>query len=199
MSANPQPNYEMTEKEYLKFEHESDSKHEFVNGKIYAMAGASWNHTVIVSNMNTRLNVKLVNSPCISVTNDIQLQVVSEKAYRYPDVVVVCGEPQFKDPDANVDMLTNPIVLAEIMSPSTALVDRNEKLYEYFRIPTLQEYLIISQDRARVERFLRDAENDEWRYVERVGLDKEITLPSLDCTLLLSEIYNQVTFKSSDN
>ena len=184
----------MTEDEYLIFERDSDIKHEFANGEVYAMARASWNHTVIVSNINTRLNVKLENSSCLSVTSDMRVQVVSVKSYRFPDVIVVCGEPQFKD--ADVDILTNPTVLVEVMSPTTALVDRNEKLYEYFRIPTLQEYLIISQDRARVERYLRDADNDEWRYTERIGLDTAIDLPSLSCRLSLSEIYNQVQFKS---
>ena len=190
----PNPKPQMTEEDYLIFEHDSDIKYEFANGKVYAMAGASWNHTVIVSNMNTRLNVKLENSSCLSVTSDMKVRVISEKAYRFPDVIVVCGEPQFKDDD--VDILTNPTVLAEVMSPSTALVDRNEKLYEYFRIPTLQEYLIISQDRVRVERFLRDADNDEWRYTERISLDQTLDLPSLNCTLSLREIYNQVQFKS---
>lgn len=192
--ALPQSHQPMTEAEYLESERDREIKHEFVDGEIVAMAGASWNHTVIVSNINTRLNVELENSACIAVTNDMKVYVASEKSFRYPNVVVVCGDPQFKE-DEN-DILTNPIVLFEVISPSTAVIDRNDKLDEYFKINTLQAYLIVWQDEVRIDRFLRDTEKNELRLTQYTDLDTSIELPSLKLTLQLSQIYNQVKFKS---
>ena len=192
--ALPQSHQPMTEAEYLEFERDSEVKHEFVDGEIYAMAGASWNHIVIVSNINTRLNVELEKSACIAVTNDMKVYVISEKSFRYPDVVVVCGDPIFREGDN--DILTNPTAIFEVISPSTAVIDRNDKLDEYFKIPTLQEYLIVWQDEVRVDRFLRSAERNELRLTKYTNLDTSIELSSLALTLKLSQIYNQVKFKS---
>lgn len=195
MSAMPHSDYPMNEADYLAFDRESDVRHEFVNGEVVAMAGASWNHTLIVSNINTRLNVNLEGTSCNSVTSDLRVHVKSVKSYRFPDVVVVCGTPEFTDDDN--DILLNPILLVEVLSPSTATIDRNEKMKEYFQIPSLQEYMIVYQEDVRVERYLRDKTYKDWRLAFLTDIEDTLTLPSLDCELSLTDIYNQVRFKSS--
>jgi Uma2 family endonuclease len=105
--------------------------------------------------------------------------------------MIVCGAPQFIDDRA--DTVTNPQVLIEVLSPSTALVDRNEKLREYRQFPMLQEYLLIAQSEARIERFVRQ-DDDNWLYTDIVGISKQVHIPSVDCMLPLAEIYSKITF-----
>lgn len=184
----------MTEAEYLQFEENSETKHEFVNGKVYAMAGASWRHNVICLNTGTTINRQLVDKPCTAVSSDIRVRVDAKVSHRYPDVVVVCGEPEFVD--NRVDTISNPTLIVEVLSPSTALIDLNEKLHEYIRLPSLQEYILITQHEARIERYLRQEASEEWLYKQVSGLESHIYLPSIDCVLMLSDIYQKVTFES---
>lgn len=127
VAAQQEPLY-MTEAEYLEFEEKSEIKHEYVNGKVYAMAGASLVHTVICHNTANALEEKIGDKPCLIVSRDLRLKVFSKVSFRYPDVMVICDEPQYVD--NRVDTIANPIVVIEVLSPSTALVDRNEKLDE---------------------------------------------------------------------
>ena len=187
--ALPQSHQPITEAEYLEFERHSDTKHEFVDGEILAMAGASWNHTVIVSNINTRLNVGLENSSCIAVTNDMKVYVISDKSFRYPDVVVVCGDPIFKE--GTNDILTNPTVIFEVLSPTTELYDRSTKYFEYQQIPTLQDYVLVAQDTYRMEIFSR-TDSKGWLHTMVSDLDDRLTIPSIDVTLKLSAVYDAV-------
>jgi Uma2 family endonuclease len=186
--ALPQYDPYMTESEYLAFERESDIRHEYVDGEIYAMSGGSWNHSVIISNTNRSLGNQLEGQPCISISSEMRLHVASAKAYRYPDVMVVCGEPLIRED--RTDIITNPIVLIEVLSPSTASIDHIEKKYEYFQIPTVNEYLIVSQDKPQIERYLR--QNDDTLLNDMVsGLDAMIELSSINCTLEPSDVYQQ--------
>jgi Uma2 family endonuclease len=195
MSALPQKLGTMTEAEYLEFERRSDMKHEYASGDVLAMTGASWNHNVICQNTATSLGSQLADRDCTVVSSDMRVQIAAARAYRYPDVIVVCGQPQFMDD--RMDTIRNPVILIEVLSPSTALVDRNEKLREYRQLSSLQEYLLISQNEPRIERFLRQ-DADNWLYTEVVGLDESISLPSVTCTLALSEVYKKVAFESTD-
>lgn len=150
---NPEKNpLYMTEQVYLTFEENSDTKHEFVNGRVYAMTGASWTHNVICLNVGTTLNTQIKNKGCTAVVGDVRLKVESKVSHRYPDVMVVCGEPEFVD--NHVDMISNPTLVIEVLSPSTALIDLNDKLHEYLKLPSLKEYVIIAQHEARIERYL---------------------------------------------
>lgn len=187
----------MTEAEYLAFEEASDIRHEYVNGYVKAMAGASWTHPVITQSTGTTLDMQLLDKPCIVVSSDIKLRVQSKKvSFRYPDVMVVCGEPNFVD--ERVDTIDNPTVIVEVSSPSTALEDRNEKLEEYTRLESLQEYVLISQDEAKIERYLRH--EGEWLYSNVRGLDAHLELPSIGVTLDFAFVYKKVTLKhETDN
>lgn len=120
---------------------------------------------------------------------------MSNVNHRYPDGMVLCDEPQFYQ-DRN-DTIVNPTLIIEVLSPSTALIDRNEKFQEYIRIPSVQEYVLISQNQARIEKFIRQ-DNEKWLYEQVYGLDSAIYLPSIACTLSLSFVYNKITFDKVD-
>ena len=183
----------MSESEYLEFEEKSETRHEYVNGRVKAMAGASWTHTVITQSTGTTLDMQLLDTECVVVSSEIKLKVDSKKvSFRYPDVMVVCGEPDFVD--NRVDTIDNPKLIVEVLSPSTALEDRNEKLDEYTRLESLQEYVLISQDEARIERYLRQDSGD-WLYSNVRGLDASLILPSIGVTLDFTFVYKKITLK----
>ena len=190
MLAAQQEPLRMSETDYLVFEEQSENKHEYVNGEIFAMTGASLTHTVICQNTGTTLNNQLVDSPCLVVSSDLRLKVQSRVSFRYPDVMVICEEPQFVD--NRVDTITNPTVIVEVLSPSTALTDRNEKLDEYTQLDSMQEYVLISQHEARIERYMRH-ESGEWLYRKVAGLESSIELPSIGCILALAAIYKKTS------
>ena len=193
--ALPQSDQNMTEAEYLEFERESDIRHEFVNGNIVAMSGASNNHIVIVGNLQTTLNVQLKDSDCLVMASDLRVKVDSKKTYRYPDLTVVCDKPVMVG-DENPKSLENPIVLFEVLSPSTASIDQIQKRDEYFEVPSLEEYLLVSQDAPRIAHYLRQPD-DSWIYRQVSGLGRSLDLPSIGCTLMLSEVYRKITFPES--
>lgn len=185
----------MSEVDYLEFEEQSDIRHEFVNGRVYAMAGAEWEHVMIAQSASSALYAQLRGKSCRVGTNDLRLKVESKKvSYRYPDFMVICGEPNFV---GNRKIIDNPTLIVEVLSPSTALEDRNAKLKEYTALPSVQEYVLISQDEARVEVFSR-YQSGKWLYTSAMGLDASIDLPSIGCSLMLADVYEQVTF-DTDN
>jgi Uma2 family endonuclease len=183
----------MTEAEYLDFEAQSEVKHEFSGSEAYAMTGASWNHNVICQNTSSALANQLADRECTVVSNDLRLSIRAKKAYRYPDVIVVCGEPQFAG--NRVDTITNPVVIVEVLSPATALIDRNDKLDEYIQIPSLQAYLLIAQHELKVERYLRH-KSGNWLYSVASGRDASLDLPFIGCTLPLAAVYKKLNFDS---
>lgn len=187
MALPHKPNW--TETEYLEFERTSDIRHEYVDGRVIAMTGASLAHNFICVNTSTSLNVQLMQKNCRVASNDLRLKVVSKRSYRYPDIMVICGDPQITDD--RPDTITNPILIIEVLSESTALIDRNEKLDEYLQIESVQEYVLISQQVAKVERYLRQASGN-WLYTQVSGLDHVLELPSIGCKLALADVYNKV-------
>lgn len=185
----------MSEAEYLEFEETSDIKHEYVNGLVYAMAGAEWEHTMIAQSASSALYAQLRGKECKLGTNDLRLKVESKKvSYRYPDFMVICAEPNFV---GNRKIIDNPTLIVEVLSPSTALEDRNAKLDEYTRLDSVQEYLLISQDEAKIEVFSRH-ETGKWLYTSVKGLDTTLELPSISCTLALADVYEQVSLDRDD-
>ncbi|GAB4512088.1 MAG: Uma2 family endonuclease [Anaerolineae bacterium] len=184
------PEQFIPEAAYLALERDSSTKHEYGQGQVFAMTGASASleHNLIVGNTVTTLNNQLAESPCIVSPSDMRVKIPAARAYRYPDVSVVCAPPEMED-----GSLLNPVVLIEVPSPSTALVDRNQKLREYRQIDKLQEYVLISPDEPRIERFLRQPE-DNWLYTEVVSLENKLELPSIACHLALADVYRKVAF-----
>jgi len=184
-----------TEAEYLEFERNSDIKHEFANGYIVAMTGASYNHNNIVMRTSINLGTQLAGKDCDVIANDQRLHVQVQGNYRYPDVMVVCGEPEFVA--GRTDTIRNPIVIVEVLSKSTMMNDRNDKLREYLQLESLQEYVLISQYEPAIERYLRQ-ESGDWVYTQVNGLENSVELPSIGCRLDLSEVYTRVRFDLED-
>lgn len=186
MSAVAQPCY--TPEEYLALERRAESKSEYVNGRIYAMSGASRVHNVIAGNVFAGLHSRFRGRSCDVYGSDMRVNVSPTGMYTYPDVAALCGTPEFAD--AEVDTLLNPSVIVEVLSPSTEAYDRGEKFAHYRRIPSLREYVLVAQDRARVEHYARLGER--WVLTVAEGLEAELMLPVLDCALPLGEIYERV-------
>ncbi|MDD4274816.1 MAG: Uma2 family endonuclease [Desulfobacter postgatei] len=193
MTAQPQEKNKMTPREYLTRERSSfDIKHEFFNGEIFAMVGAGRNHNRINVNLTRELgnDFKANQFACDLFSNDMRVKI--EDSYAYPDIVIFCGDAKFEDNE--FDTLTNPVIIMEILSDSTEAFDRGDKFAYYRAIPTLKEYILISQKKIRVEQFiLRD--DNKWEYRSYEGTNLVLNMESIQCELPLSEIYLNVKFE----
>jgi Uma2 family endonuclease len=183
-----------TREEYLAFEHASEEKHEYLAGEIYSMVGASRQHNLIVVNIVTALGVQLRGRPCETYANAMRVSIPAVGSYTYPDVTVVCGTPEFED--AEVDTLLNPTVIIEVFSPLTEMYDRGRKFQNYRTLTSLKEYILVSQDTHRIEQFVRQ-ENEQWLFTDAAGLESTVTLPSVNCSLALVDVYDKVIFEES--
>ncbi len=180
-----------TPEEYLATERCSETKSEYFNGQIFAMTGASLRHNLVAGNIFASLHAQLRDRPCQVFPSDMRLMVRATGLYTYPDVTVVCGEPLLAD-DEYKDTLLNPLVLVEVLSKSTAGYDRGEKFEHYRQIESLAEYLLAAQDKHHVEHFVRQPDN-QWLLSETNNRQVTIHLPSINCSLKLSDIYDKVT------
>jgi Uma2 family endonuclease len=179
----------MTIEEYLERERLSNDRHEYVDGRAYMMAGARENHNAIKSSAEISIGAQLLKRPCKTYSSDMKVETPSGLV-GYPDIIVVCGEPQMRD--SKRDVLLNPIVIIEVLSNSTELFDRTTKWSGYQTIPSLKEYLLVSQYTRKIEHYVRQ-HGDEWQYQEFTQADTVIALPSIDCTLALADVYAKVT------
>jgi len=178
-----------TPEEYLARERASlDIKSEYVDGHIYAMAGAGLEHNEIVFNIAGALFNALRGGPCRALVNDMRVKVAKTVMYTYPDVIIVCDEPALED--AHFDTLLNPTVIIEVLSPSTERYDRGDKWAHFRQIETLRMYVLVAQDQARVETFVQ--RGGEWIYEEVRGEDGVLVLEPAVCSVPLSAIYDRV-------
>jgi Uma2 family endonuclease len=175
----------MSEAEYLAFEAQAADKHEFVAGEIYAMVGASKRHNRIALKLASRLEMASEGGPCRVFGFDVKLRCDSGPAYYYPDVMVGCDA---SDDDPMV--LTRPCLIAEVLSPGTEAIDRREKDLAYRRLPTLREYLLLSQDEARVDVHRRRSPAD-WE-AEMLAGDDILRIACLGIDLPLPALYHGV-------
>jgi Uma2 family endonuclease len=189
MSAVPKPYF--TPAQYLERERASEFRHEFYRGEVFRMAGTSYQHSVITANLVRRLGNALDGSPCRAVPNDLRVLVSASGLYTYPDVVIVCGEPEFED--GEFDTLLNPTVLIEVLSPSTENYDRGAKFGHYRRIPSFREYVLLAQDRPSVDRFARQPDGT-WLMTPLDQLGDELKFASITAAVSLTDIYSGVTF-----
>ncbi len=186
----------MSEAEYLAFERQSRDKHEFYLGEIFAMSGASRKHNLIAGNFFGELRERLKDRRGEAYVGDMRVRVKPNGLYTYPDVVVVCGEPEFLDSD--VDTLLNPTLLIEVLSDSTEKNDRGTKFKQYRQIPSLREYILVSQDEPSIEHFSRRGDT-YWKLTETAGLDSQLDLSSLGCQIPLAESYSKVVFSPKED
>jgi Uma2 family endonuclease len=189
MNALPQSSWLLTVEEYLAFEEQSDVRHEYVGGEIFAMVGASLRHATIVGNVFGLLWSALRGTPCQTFSNDVKLQVAEDVIY-YPDVVLTC-DPE----DLGPYIVKNPVFVAEILSRSSSGVDRREKARSYLQLPSLLSYLIVHQDEKRVDFYWRGTRDDDWHF--DVRFDGSIGVPGTDLRLALDDIFEGVDFDSS--
>lgn len=190
MSALRKP----TPEEYLARERRAECKSEYRDGEIRAMAGASVSHNRINANLVREVGNALKNRPCDVFSQDLKTRTTATK-YAYPDVVVVCGEPEFLD--EHEDVITNPTVIFEILSPSTENFDRGDKFADYQQRDSLQEYVLVAQDRISVERFTRQA-GGLWLYQRLPSREDSLTLESVGVTIPLEDIYYRLNFEDSE-
>lgn len=178
--------------EYLAFERGTDARHEYLDGHVYAMAGESIEHSRICVNVAGELRARLKGRSCEVLSPNMKVVTSPTGLFSYPDVVVVCGEPRFYD--ERRDILTNPTVVFEVLSPSTEAYDRGEKFLRYrTQIEALREYVLISQHRPLVEHYVRQPDGS-WSYSSANRLEEVIDLTSIDCRLPLSEVYDRIVF-----
>ncbi len=179
--------------EYLALERRVESKHEFIEGQIVMMTGASESHNLIVVNVLASLHGQLRSTPCKVFPSDMRVQVDPARFYTYPDLVVVCDQAEYGD--GELDTLLNPTLIIEILSPSTEAYDRGEKFRRYRAVGSLQEYVLIAQDRCSVERYVRQPGGD-WLLSEFADLGSEVELRSIGCRLRLNEVYERIQLES---
>ena len=192
MTAKPKEEY-ISEEKYLEFERAAFEKHEYFDGEIFDMAGTSEEHANISSNINASLHFQLRKRPCKSYQSDLRVHIPATGLYTYPDVIVVCGKPQLLE-DTYLDTLLNPILIVEVLSPSTADYDKGAKFDHYRTIESLKEYVLVWQDKKRVAHYAKQSGNS-WILHDFIGDDAEIFLSSIDCTLIFEDIYDKVDFE----
>ena len=185
----------LSPEEYISFERKfvpvaETVRHEYVKGQIISMSGASRAHNLISFNIAAELHPQLKGKESEAYISEMRVSSPTTSSYFYPDLVVVCDEPQFED--NQFDTLLNPIAIIEILSPSTEAYNRGEKFSHYRQIESLQEYILVSQDKVNVERFLRKP--DEWGYTSFQELNQKVPITSIAGELSLEEIYDGVTF-----
>ena len=184
-----QPKTFISPEDYLARERKAEYKSEYFNGEMFALAGASERHATIVVNVTYLLVGQLRGRPCKAYSNDLRVRVSSTGLYTYPDVVVVCGQPQFADNQR--DVLLNPTLIVEVLSESTQDYDRGGKFEHYRSLPSFCEYVLIAQERYHVEHFVRQPDK-RWLLAETNRMEDTLHLSSVACDLALSEVYDKV-------
>jgi Uma2 family endonuclease len=187
-----QPKIRLTPEEYLAIERQAEYKSEYYKGEVFAMSGASREHNLIVGNVFAALHRQLRNRPCEVYPSDMRVKVSPTGLYTYPDVVVICGQPEFEDDW--VDTLLNPTVIVEVLSETTEGYDRGKKFEHYRTLDSLSDYILIAPDKYHVEHFVRQPDN-RWVLSETNNLHDVIHIASIECDLALEEIYEKIEIK----
>lgn len=179
----------LTEEQYLEIERQAERKSEFHDGEMFAMAGASWVHNRVVWNLIAHLNSRLGSGLCQGCPSDMRVRVPATGLYTYPDVVVVCGKPQFLD--ERRDTLLNPTLIVEVLSPSTEDYNRGRKFEHYRSLPSLCQYLLVASERIETELYTRQTDG-QWLLNFASKAQDLVDLGSVGARLLVSEIYSDV-------
>ena len=184
------PRHKYTLEEYLALERESEIKYEYWNEDVYAMSGGSLAQDQIIGNVDRLIARQLEGIPCSVFTNNMQIKVPAAPPYRYADGSVVCGEAQVEEFNGN-ELLVNPVVIWEVLSPSTEAFDRGDKFTFYKSIASFEEYLVIAQHRSHITHYVKQ-DSGKWHYEEANDLNAKIHLPKIGCYLDLSDVYRNV-------
>jgi len=191
----PQRVRRLTRAEYLDIERVAAYRSEYFDGEMFAMAGGSPRHSLISANLIRELGNRLKWRPCAACESNLRILVSATGLYTYPDASVVCGPLEFEDPRR--DTVLNPTLLVEVLSESTEAYDRGKKFSHYRQFPSLREYLLVSQEEAKIERFLRN-DDGTWTLTEAAGLAATLPLPSLGIEIGLEEVFDKVDFSAAE-
>lgn len=191
MAAQPKLYY--TVEQYLELERASDTKHEYFDGEIFALAGGSENYSILATNMSGILYNQLRKRPYKLYASDMRVRIVKTEQYTYPDLSVVCGAALFDDKDP--DTLLNPQVVIEILSSWTEKYNRGTKFENYRSIPTIKDYILVSQDKQLVEHYSWQRDNT-WLLVVHDTPQSNVIIETIECTLPLEDVYEKVVFDS---
>jgi Uma2 family endonuclease len=187
--SSPKPNI-VAPRDYLDLERKSEIRSEYIAGRIFAMSGASRRHNLIAGNLFREISSAMRGRACEAYMSDMRVKVSATTMYTYPDIATVCGEPRFED--AHIDTLLNPTMIVEVLSTSTEAYDRGEKFAHYRRLDSLREYVLVAQDKIRIEHYQREGE--QWILSEIGEPNGTLHLPSVDCHVALAAIYEKVEF-----
>lgn len=190
MSANRQHFY--TLEEYFALERTGDGRYEYWQGEIVAMSGGSKEHGQISGNIYGELYNQLKGRNCRAYTSEIPIKTPALPPYRYPDVSVACDKPRFEKL-AGIDLLTNPIVIIEVLSPHTEKVDRQDKFTAYKALDSLQEYLLVEQQSPHITHYIKDPAG-LWQRSDTGDITATVTLATIGCTLALADVYDNIEF-----
>jgi Uma2 family endonuclease len=192
----PHPDIMMTPNAYLAAERRSLFKSEYYAGEVFAMAGASRKHNIILSNVVRLLGSLLIDRPCNVYSSGMKVKIEPLQKYSYPDIVVSCKDEQFED--ELEDVLLTPWIIFELLSDSTEAYDRGMKLAHYQYIPSFKEYVLISQRFCSVEKFFRQ-NNNTWMYREYHDLNDRLPIEMIHCELSIRDIYAKIEFNNTKN
>jgi Uma2 family endonuclease len=184
----------LTPAEYLAIERKAEFKSDFLKGDMFAMAGASYPHNRVKDNFARQVGNQLAGGPCFVITSDMRVKVSATGLYTYPDAVIICGRPEFEDDHR--DTLLNPQVIIEVLSESTESYDRGAKFRHYQQIASLREYVLLTQDEAVCERFVRQADGT-WVLSTMTGLNSELVLATVPARVPLADVYAGVEFPTA--
>lgn len=181
-----------TVENYLDYEREAGERHEFLDGSVYAVAGASPRHSTICYNLYGITYAKLRGGGCRGYSPNMKIATNANGLFSYPDLAIVCGAPRYHDRKG--DVLLDPSVIFEVLSPSTENYDRSEKLLRYTNgIESLTDYILIAQNAPAVEHFFKQADGS-WTKMEVAGINSSFYLPTIDAEIALAELYENVVF-----
>ncbi len=185
------PRQKFTPEEYLELERKAGDKSEYFLGIIYALAGAGPDHSAITANLTSEVVQQLRGKPCRALNSDMKIRTGYSWLYSYPDLSVVCEEPIFHDDKQ--DVIINPKVIFEVLSPSTEEFDRGVKFLHYQAMDTFTDYVLIAQEEPRVEHFIKQQTGWFLTMVSR-GLGSRLHIASIDCTISLAQLYDKIKF-----
>lgn len=191
LGYSQEPERLITVAEYIEFDERSDIKHEYLDGRMWAMAGSSSNHSQITFSISVDLGLQLRDSSCRGFSSDMRVHVPNTELYSYPDTTIVCGEPEYNEGQT---MLFNPTVIIEVLSPSTEARDRSEKWLRYQRLPSLRDYLMVAQEAPRIEHYGR-RQAGTWSFLTHEGLEAAFELAGAPAMVRLADVYRNISFE----
>lgn len=189
--ASPPKNF-LSPAQYLEIERAAPTKSEYHAGEMFAMAGVTHEHSLIVGNVAREIGNCLRRGPCQVHSSDLRVHIPATGLYTYPDILAFCGDPEFVDDQ--FDTLMNPQLLIEVLSESTEAYDRGTKFRHYRTIASLKEIVFISQYEPRVERYVR-TDDEQWVLKDWTSLDESIQFESIGCIVSMADIYERVDFQ----